>query len=385
MSTPARTLRHAVARQRYILDFTLGALGRRKLKNLSLVVVYALVIFVLASVLLLTESMRHEARLVLAGAPEVLVQRMAAGRHDLIPARDIETLRGIRGVAGVRGRLWGYYYEPRVRANLTLMVPDDFRGGDGEVTLGPDAARLLGVKAGDALLLKGYDGDLSALAVREILPGDSALVSADLVLVSEKAFRTLFALAPDLYTDAALRVPNDKEVSTVAAKVRRLLPAARVITRAEIAHTYESIFDWRGGLLVVILAASLLAFVILAWDKAQGLGAEERRELGVLKAIGWDTGDVLAVKLWEGALVSGGAFALGLLGAYAHVFLTPVALFAPVLKGWSTLYPALRPAPLFAPALVAVLFFLTVLPYTIATVVPAWRAATTDPDEVMRS
>jgi ABC-type lipoprotein release transport system permease subunit len=55
-----------------------------------------------------------------------------------------------------------------------------------------------------------------------------------------------------------------------------------------------------------------------------------------------------------------------------------------VLLGWSTLYPAFRPAPALGAYQVATLFFLTVFPYLVATVVPAWRAGTTDPDLVMR-
>jgi ABC-type lipoprotein release transport system permease subunit len=152
-----------------------------------------------------------------------------------------------------------------------------------------------------------------------------------------------------------------------------------------IARTYEAILDWRSGLVVIVLSAALLSFGIVAWDKASGLSADERREIGILKAIGWDTSEVLAVKAWEGAAISLSSFLLGLLLAYVHVFVTPAPLLAPVLKGWSTLYPDFRLTPTVGPFLVSTLFLLTVVPYTVATVVPAWRAATTDPDAVMRS
>jgi ABC-type lipoprotein release transport system permease subunit len=56
-----------------------------------------------------------------------------------------------------------------------------------------------------------------------------------------------------------------------------------------------------------------------------------------------------------------------------------------VLKGWSTLYPRFRLLPEIDPYQVATLFFLTVVPYTVSTVIPSWRAATIDPDAVMRS
>ena len=44
-----------------------------------------------------------------------------------------------------------------------------------------------------------------------------------------------------------------------------------------------------------------------------------------------------------------------------------------------------RITPFIDPYQVAVLFFLTVVPYTVATIVPSWRAAIIDPDSVMRS
>jgi ABC-type lipoprotein release transport system permease subunit len=56
-----------------------------------------------------------------------------------------------------------------------------------------------------------------------------------------------------------------------------------------------------------------------------------------------------------------------------------------VLRGWASVQPELRLVPHLDPQLVATLFFLTVVPYTVATLVPSWRAATIDPDAVMRT
>ncbi len=372
-------------RQRYLLDFTLSSLGRRKGKNLALAALYTLVVFGLASVLMFTQALRGEALRILAGAPDVVVQRLAAGRHDLIPGDRVDRLSKIRGVREARGRLWGYYYDVSARANLTFLVPDRFWGAPGEVVIGEGVARTRLARPGDPFPVLAADGTVVILKVRETVPSSSELVSTDLVLLSEADFRRLFAIPEGLFTDISLTVPNGKEVATVAAKIRAQMPDTRPITRAEIARTYEAILDWRSGLVVLVLSAALLSFGIVAWDKASGLSADERREIGILKAIGWDTSEVLAVKAWEGAVISLSAFLVGLLLAYVHVFVTPAPLLAPVLKGWSTLYPDFRLTPTVGPFLVSTLFLLTVVPYTVATVVPAWRAATTDPDAVMRS
>lgn len=378
-------MRTWLARQRYLLDFTLSSLARRKAKNGVLLAVYAVLVFTLGSVVLFTQALRTEASLVLRGAPEIVVQRMTAGRHELIPESHVKALATIRGVERVWPRLWGYYFDPITKANYTVMVPESFWAPVGQVAIGSGVARARGLERADLLSIGTYDGELLELIVREVMPHESELVSSDLILVTEPDYRRIFGTAPGLFTDVALSVRNEREIPTIAAKVREALPDTRPITRLEIARTYQSIFDWRSGFVVVVLSAVVLAFVIVAWDKASGLSAEERRELGVLKALGWETSDVLRMKFWEGVVISGSAFAIGMIAAYVQVFFTPVALFAPVLKGWSGLYPSFALTPYVSAYQVTTVFVLTVVPYTVATIVPSWRAATTDPDSVMRS
>ena len=222
------------------------------------------------------------------------------------------------------------------------------------------------------------------LKVKEMLPAASALVSSDLVLVSEADFRSFYGLGPDVFTDIAMRVSNPQEVSKAAEKASLRLPGFRFVTRADMLRTYEALFSWREGLLLAVFAGALLAFVILAWDKASGLSAEERREIGILKGIGWDTGDVIAMKMWEGGLISVTAFLAGAVLAYGHVFLFSASLLEPVLKGWSTLYPRFPLTPSVDALELSTLAFFSIVPYMAAIVVPVWRAASADPDAVMR-
>jgi ABC-type lipoprotein release transport system permease subunit len=373
-----------IAKQRYLIDFTLASLARRKTKNIGLVLVFSLLVFALASVTLLTSALRQEAARVLADSPEVLLQRMVAGRHDLIPPGYIERIGRIRGVQEVEGRLWGYYYDAVVKANYTFQVARENPPAPGRIVVGPGLARFRGVQADNVLSFRSYSGKLFTFTVDAVLPAESELVSADLVLLNEADFRAFFDYPAGHFTDIALSVANPQEVRTVATKLAAALPDSRPILREEVLRTYQSIFDWREGIALALLSAAILAFAILAWDKASGLSAEEKREIGILKAIGWETGDVIRMKLWESMLVALGAFLIGYLAAYVHVFHFSAALFAPVLKGWAVLYPSFTLVPAIDGLQIATLLFFTVLPYAVAVLVPIWRAAITDPDAVMR-
>ncbi|HMK56614.1 MAG TPA: FtsX-like permease family protein [Dissulfurispiraceae bacterium] len=373
-----------INKHRNILDFTLSSLLRRKRKNTALVLVYILVVFGLASVLFSTQALKREACSILQRSPEVVIQRLVAGRHELIPTSYIDKIKDVRGVQTVKRRLWGYYYDPTVGANYTLMVPDDPAVAEGTIVIGKGVARTLRAEKGDLLPFKANDGFFVSLEVGDIISSDSELVSSDLVLMNEGDFRQITGVPAGYFTDMVLSVRNVKELPTIAEKIRRLAPDTRPIVKDDILRTYETIFDWRGGILLVILAGAIMAFIIFAWDKASGLSSEERKEIGILKGIGWETSDVILMKFWEGTVISLSSFLLGCVFAYIHIFYASSALFEPVLKGWAVLYPKFRLIPYIDPLQLATLFFLTVIPYTVATIIPSWRAATVDPDSVMR-
>jgi len=356
------------------------------------------VVAVLATVQIFSQSLRYEAARLLSGSPELIVQQMMAGRHHPVSAAMAEEIRKIPGVGRVSPRVWGYYFDALTGANYTLL---DWRrdqvGGDsldllrgrmpgtsGECAVGRGVADSRGLELGDDLIMVDADNIGESFQVTGIFSAPSNLLTNDLVVLPEADLRHFFGMPQDQATDLVVRIRNEREVNTVAAKIKTLFPASRPITRQEVLRTYDAVFDWRGGMLLLIFSTALLAFIILIWNKGSGLSAEEKREIGILKAIGWDTHDVLLLKFFEGLLLSLAAFLSGLLLAYGLMALAGGAFLLRPLKGWSVLFPSFRPEIVIDPYSIATLAFLAVVPYLAATILPSWKAAVTDPDLVMR-
>ena len=388
----------SVNRHINVLDYTLQSLSRRKFKNFGIILVFTFVIFVTASVLFLSYSFKREALLVLKDSPELIIQRMSAGRHELVSVAIAGEIAKIPGVSKVEPRFWGYYYDSLAKANYTVLavsgplsgsnrllsgrLPGSDEGGTAAIGRGISRARF--VDLDDTMFLDSSRGNTMDFEVKGIFESDSELLTSDLMVISPPDFRKLFSIPEGMATDLNVYVRNQTEAPVVARKIRELFPDTRPILRNEIIRTYDAVFGWRSGLVLTLFAGALVAFIILAWDKATGLSAEERREIGILKAIGWETSDILELKFWEGLVISLSSFLLGTILAYAHVFFFGASLFAPALKGWSVIYPDFRLPPFINLYQTGMLMALTVIPYIGSTIIPSWKAAITDPDEVVR-
>jgi ABC-type lipoprotein release transport system permease subunit len=162
------------------------------------------------------------------------------------------------------------------------------------------------------------------------------------------------------------------------------LPGTRVIDKTSMERVYDLAYGRRAGLVLAACIPALLALFVLAWDRLSGMGPAEKKEIAILKAVGFSTKDVLFVKLGESLVVSGLATALGIVLAYAWVFVLGAPGLRGALVGWSVLYPEAPLTPAVGPAELLGIAALSMGPFVLLSVVPAWRAAIVDPMESMR-
>lgn len=378
-----------------ILEYTLSSLLRRRYKHLAIVAVFSLIIAILSSILFLMHSLKMEAFSVLQDAPELIVQKVSGGRHELISTEYIKNIRDIYGVGSVIPRFWGYYFDISTEGNYTLMgigehisniemLEGRMPSGNGECVIGKGVAGIRFAGIGEKMYLMDSERRVKAFKITGIFKSESEILTNDLVLLTKEDLMNLFAIPGGRATDLLVQVHNENEIPFVADKIREIMPDTRPITRGEIIQTYETLFNWRSGMVLAMFSGALIAFCILAWDKATGLSADERREIGILKAVGWETSDILELKFWEGIVISLTSFLTGIILAYVHIYFLGALFFSPVLKGWSVLFPEFRLIPHINLYQVFAVLFLTVVPYVASTVIPSWKAAVTDPDTVMR-
>ncbi len=382
-----------------ILDYSLSSIWRRKLKSIGVLLVFSAVIFLIASFQMTTSGLTDLSAKILVHSPEITIQKLTAGRQESIPLDYIDKLSKVFGIQKIVPRVWGYHFDESNGANYTVLGVDP-----GEMPLG----NRIGIaieegklpKSGEAVVGQGvleslqlgsrqifslFDStlNLQTFKIAGVFKKETDVLTFDTLFLTINDSRKLFNMPPDLATDLCVYVTNPAEITNIAKKISEIIPDSRVITNQQIQKTYQAVFGWRSGFASVCLLTVLASFIIFAWDKASGMTPEERKEIGILKILGWQTADVLTLRFWEGFIVSVLSFLIGYTLAYIHVSFFSASLFRPIMMGWSVLVPTLQISPVLALDDTLLIFSLTVFPYMAATIIPAWRCAIIPPDSAM--
>ena len=395
-------------KQKNIIDYSLQSLLRRRSKNILILIIFILLVFAISSILFITGSLTKEMMITSNALPDITVQRILGGRQVNVLSAYIPEIEEIPGVEAVETRVWGYFYLASLQANFTIYGMDlnlleegeyrkivNWKNVPDQAKNNPDFRMIIG--RGVFELLRDIHMEKAFLFYQPTwqkpIPFDiigtfkteTELQSNDMMILQTEGARRVLELPPDEFSDLAVHVPNPEEIENIALKIRRFFPELRTITRAQIQNTYSSVFGWKSAFVLSSLMAAIFAFLILIWDKASGLSPDEKREIGILKAIGWDTDVVLSVKFWEGLILSGISSLTGILLAYAYTYWLRAPGLREIFIGWSTIYPSFQLIPDVDPKFLLLIITISVVPYLAVTVFPAWKAAITDPDVMIRN
>ena len=387
----------------YLIEYAINAILRQKYKSFFITTIFTLLIFLLTSVFFITNSIKYELDSTVDALPEIVVQKIKAGRHYDIDEDIQNDILEITGVVDVVARVWGYYYFENAGVNFSIVGVDEFESQyKNSLTMIVEESNFMGSENASMVvgsgvketMLKNYykeyfnfikpNGTLKRVDIVGVFDGDTQLESNDMIVMSKDNVREIFDIDESMATDIVVKVLNPDEVQTIASKIKLLFPDSRIVTKNDLKISYQNIFDYKSGIFLALFIISLFTFFIIIYDKASGLSSEEKREIGILKAIGWRVDDVLKEKFYEGFIISFIAYILGVLLAFGFVYILQAPLLQNIFTGYSQLKTSFELPFVFDIQTLFLVFFLSVPVYIAATIIPSWKSATLDADEVIR-
>ena len=384
----------------HLIEYALGSIMRQGHKSLFITIVFTLLTALLTSIFFITNSIKYELNTTVDALPQIIVQNTKASRIAEIDVDTADKLLNIPGVNSVNARVWGYYYFQNAGVNFTLIGVDEFEEQysdtlDSIIKKGEldNSGMYIGSGVREIMSSSYYtdyfnfiksDGKIKRVDITGVFASDIELESNDMIVMSKETLRDIFGIDESKATDLVVNIANIEEIKTIALKIEQMFPNARVITNDDMKLSYENVFNYKSGIFLALFVIAIFTFFIIIYDKMSGLSSEQKREVGILKAIGWRVEDVLKEKFYESLILSLFAYILGVILALAYVYIFNAPLLRDIFIGYSDLKPVFEISFILDFQTLFLVFFLSVPIYVAATIIPSWKVATLEADDVIR-
>jgi len=315
-----------------------------------------------------SETVRAIASLsgVVAVAPLVVGSAVASAGSKEVPVE----LRGIEPV--VQDRV------TPLRAQVVEGSLDDLAGTVDGALIGSQLAELLGVHVGDNVACASARGERVVLRVVAVFDTGIAALDKGRIYVPTRLAQTILGRG-DVIDRIELRLERPDDAPAVVARLEALF-RYDAESWQETNASMLGVFDQQNMITGMIIGAVLLVggFGILSIQIMVVL--EKRRDIALLKSVGYSSRSVLSIFLAEGAVIA----VLGaILGAgFGHLILR-------LLRGLESAsgmgYSRTSTFAIYERPIIYLLAFgFAVAVGLLASLVPAWRASRVEPVDVLR-
>ena len=385
------------------LHFLTLLLFKQKRKHSGAVLISVVLIFLLSAVLFLSASLQHSLLTALQKQGDFTITRIEAGRAVNTPLAWADKILEINGVTQVAPRIYGrYFFTPK--GHSFLVVGIDFFDEQNTQALQTllkniDLKRFLshesmlvgqGVKQflqthyfRDDFTFKTPKGTFKKVHIYQTLPAQSNLLANDMIVMPIGLAREIFGLGEDEVTDITFNVPNEAEWDNIITKLHLLFYDVRIVDKKEVKKAYKSLYNYKGGLFLILYLITLVTFMLILYQRYTMVYSAERKEIGILRAVGWSIQDILKLKLYENLVIVMISFTLGVVLAYFYVFVLEAPLLKQIFLGGANLSNVVKFVPVIDFGILGSIFLLYAVPFLAAVLIPAWKVAVTPPKEAM--
>jgi len=378
-------------------------LFKEKNKHLSSIIISVLLVTLLSSVLFISSSIRFSIEETLEVQPDFVVSKTLGGNAVPTPLAWMDELIDIYGVSEVTPRVYGrYFFEPKEKSFLIVGV--DFLEEQSHQALKEllqttdikaffESKQMMVGSGVESYLKENFyeneynfltpNGAFEKVKIFKVLPAQSNLIGNDMMVMPIDLARAILGYSEDEVTDIVFNVPNPDEWRLLSDKLQTLHYDLQVVNKDEVKKSYENLYNYKGGFFLILFLIVLTTFSLILYQSYSNIYSREKRQIGLLRALGWSIQDVLKLKFVETLILVIGAYVLGVFLAYIFVFILNAPLLQELFLGGENLKNSVRFIPVLDFSVLTSIFLMYALPFIASVLIPVWKVAVTDPKEAM--
>ncbi|MCG3653973.1 ABC transporter permease [Aliarcobacter butzleri] len=385
-------------------NFIFLLLVKHKSKHFAIFLISIFIVFLTSSILFIKNSLQKEISQALENQSDFIIQKTIANKIKDIDTSLIDEFYEINGVSKVTQRVYGQYYFMPENVYFTIIGIDFF-----EETTNQDLKELLnflnisnflekdsmiignGVKKVldkyayfDSYDFKLENENSKNIKIFKDLPKEANLIANDLIIMDINIAKKILDIKPDFATDIILDVPNPLERQNVKEQILLKESNIRILQKDELKKEYENMFNYKGGIFLILFIVVIFTFILVLYQRYSMISSNDKREIGILKAVGWSIKDIIKLKIIENFIVAFMAFIIGVIFAYIFVFILQAPILKNIFIGFSNIKNDFILNQNIKISNLITLFLFFMVPFLSAVLIPVWKIAVIDATKSMK-
>ena len=385
-------------------NFLFLLLSKHKSKHIAIFIISILIVFLISSVLFISNSLKKEVFLTLDNQSDFIIQKINSGKILDTPTSWIEDFSFINGVKNTQQRVYGQYYfmpenvyftivgvdlfEENTNKNLKELLKilniSDFLKNDSMI-IGNGIKKIFDkYHYFDSYDFKLFNNKLTTVKIFKDLPQEANLVANDLIIMDINLAKKILNIYEEYSTDIVLNVPNDLEKQNIKEQLILKHSNIRILQKESLKKEYENMFNYKGGIFLVLFIVVIFTFILILYQRYSMISSNDKKEIGILKAVGWSIKDIIKLKIIENFIVGFMAFIIGIIISYIFVFILNAPILKNIFIGFSNIQNDFILNPNIDFTIIVTLFLFFIIPFLSAILIPVWKISIIDANESMK-